>query len=268
MQNIGQVIYLFRYPIKSMGGEKLESSIITKKGFLGDRAYALIDTKTNKIVSAKNPKKWKDIFKYHSKYISEPIEDNLLDVQITFPDKTIVNSTQKDVDTVLSSTFDGTLKLTSTPPKTVQLEEYYADIEEVSKNGIADETILEGTFFDLGAIHIITTATLKKCEELYGEGDFNLDRFRPNILIDLDSDEIGFIENDWIGKEIHIGDEVILKVKRSCPRCVMTTLEQDSVKNDVNVLKTIIKNNEGNLGIYADVICGGCIKNTDKIKVI
>ena len=45
----------------------------------------------------------------------------------------------------------------------------------------------KGTFFDIGIIHLLTTATISKLEELYKEGDFNINRFRPNIIIQLDS---------------------------------------------------------------------------------
>ena len=54
----GRVVSLWRYPVKSMLGEQLNSSYVTEHGLLGDRAYALIDQKTGKVASAKNPRKW------------------------------------------------------------------------------------------------------------------------------------------------------------------------------------------------------------------
>ncbi len=269
MNNIGSVVSLFRYPVKSMAGEKLESTIVNKKGVLGDRSYALIDTTTNKIVSAKNPRKWTNIFKYHAKYINEPTQNNITDVEITFPNNSIVKSTQENINQVLSSAFNGKLKLISTVPAKVELEEYFADIEEVEQHdSVSDAHMAKGTFFDLGTIHLLTTSTIKKFEEIYSDGDFNINRFRPNIVVDLDSKEVGFVENKWVGKKISIGNEVILKIKEPCPRCVMTTLEQDNLPKDINILKAILKNNNGNLGIYADVIQGGNIKNNDLIKII
>ncbi len=269
MSKIGSVVSLFRYPVKSMAGEQINSTLVNKKGILGDRSYALIDTKTNKIVSAKNPRKWKDIFKYYAKYINEPSENNITDLEITFPNKLTIQSTQKNIDQVISSTFNNNVRLTSIVPLKVQLEEVFADIKEVQQQGdMTDANMASGTFFDLGTIHLLTTSTIMKLEKLYADGDFNISRFRPNIVVNLDSKEIGFIENNWIGKKIAIGNEVILKIKEPCPRCVMTTLEQDNLPKDINILKTIIKNNKGNLGIYADVIQGGRIKNDDFIKII
>ncbi|PHS30359.1 MAG: MOSC domain-containing protein [Sulfurovum sp.] len=269
MKKIGSVTKLIRYPIKSMQGEEINTSIITKKGLLGDRAYALIDTKTNKIVSAKNPKKWSNIFKYNSKFITEPSQKNMTDVQIIFPNNSIISSSEKNIDALLSSSFNRNVKLTSTVPREVQLEEYYADIQEMEQpNAVEDATMVNGTFFDLGTIHLLTSSTIAKLKELYPEGDFNINRFRPNIFIDLDVTTIEFIENDWVGKEIAIGNEVILKVKQPCPRCVMTTLEQKNIVKDTNILKTAIKNNNGNIGVYADVVRTGTINNNDIIQII
>ena len=66
MTNQATVSTLWRYPVKSMMGEELNGTHITQSGVLGDRAYALIDTETNKVVSAKNPKKWADFFYFHA----------------------------------------------------------------------------------------------------------------------------------------------------------------------------------------------------------
>jgi uncharacterized protein YcbX len=129
MNKIGSVVSLFRYPVKSMAGEEIKTSVVTKKGLLGDRSYALIDSKTKKIISAKNPKKWKNIFMYHSKYINEPMENSISDVEITFPNNLSVKSTYEDIDQILSSAFDNKIQLTSTVPTKVQLEECFADIE-------------------------------------------------------------------------------------------------------------------------------------------
>jgi len=269
MKKIGSITKLIRYPIKSMQGEEINTSIITKKGLLGDRAYALIDIQTNKIVSAKNPKKWSNIFEYNSKFITEPSQKNMTNIQVTFPNNSIISSSEKNIDKLLSSSFNRNVKLTSTVPSEVQLEEYYADIQEMEQpNTVEDATMANGTFFDLGTIHLLTNSTIAKLKELYPEGDFNINRFRPNIFIDLDSTAIGFIEDGWVGKEIAIGNEVILKVQEPCPRCVMTTLKQKNIEKDTNILKTAIKNNNGNIGVYADVVRTGTINNNDIIQIM
>ncbi|MDQ3868508.1 MAG: MOSC domain-containing protein, partial [Thermoproteota archaeon] len=58
MTTAGTVVSLWRYPVKSILGEELNSSYITEHGLLGDRAYAVLDQETGKVASAKNPRKW------------------------------------------------------------------------------------------------------------------------------------------------------------------------------------------------------------------
>lgn len=269
MVQIGMIEALMRYPVKSMIGESINSSVITKRGLLGDRAYALIDQTSNKIVSAKNPKKWPDMFLYSAKYISEPSIESLTNIQIMFPDNTYCNNTHKDIDKILSSFLKHEVALSSIVPKEVRLEEYFADIEEIQqKNHIVDAYMPNGTFFDLGNIHLITTSTLEQFKIINPDSNFHVDRFRPNIIIRIDKNQSGFIENSWVGKEIAIGNEVILKINQACPRCVMTTLEQSNSPKDLNILKTIIKNNNGNAGVYAEVIREGTIKVNDVLQIM
>ena len=94
--NVGIIASLWRYPVKSMMGEVLLSTEITERGVLGDRSYALIDTETGKVVSAKNPKRWPDMFSFRSRYAQAP-GNGISPVTITLPDGGTVNSDQQDV---------------------------------------------------------------------------------------------------------------------------------------------------------------------------
>jgi uncharacterized protein YcbX len=64
MEPVGRVVGLHRYPVKSMGGESLDAVEVTPTGLLGDRAYALIDRETGRVVSAKRPRRWAGILDY------------------------------------------------------------------------------------------------------------------------------------------------------------------------------------------------------------
>ena len=66
---IGSVVSLWRHPVKSMMGEELNASAVTERGLLGDRAYALVDSSDGKVVSAKNPKKWPNLFDFRATFI-------------------------------------------------------------------------------------------------------------------------------------------------------------------------------------------------------
>ena len=66
---LGSIVSLWRYPVKSMMGEELNAAEVTKGGLLGDRAYALTDTSDGKVASAKNPRKWPNLFDYRAAFV-------------------------------------------------------------------------------------------------------------------------------------------------------------------------------------------------------
>ncbi|NJO80599.1 MAG: MOSC domain-containing protein, partial [Cyanobacteria bacterium RM1_2_2] len=94
-----------------------------------------------------------------------------------------------------------------------------------------------------------------------------MNRFRPNLVVQPANGATGFVENDWIGKTIAIGETVRLSVTGPCPRCVMTTMAQSELPNDVDVLRTAVKHNQGNIGIYASVMQPGTVRRGDPIQL-
>ena len=98
------IVSIWRYPVKSMMGEELNSSYVTERGLLGDRTYALIYKITGKVASAKNPSKWGKLFDFRSLFIIDPPQaiKNIPPVRITLPDGTHIFSDQDDIDQTLS----------------------------------------------------------------------------------------------------------------------------------------------------------------------
>jgi uncharacterized protein YcbX len=145
-------------------------------------------------------------------------------------------------------------------------EEYWPDMEGLDhRDTVTDWDLPPGTFFDLAIVHVLTTATLDRLRELYPEGRFEVRRFRPNVIIACD--EHGFVENDWIGRTLSIGDEVRVRVTGPCPRCVMTTLAQGDLPKDPGILRTAAQENAANVGVYADVVSGGTVRRGDAVAV-
>src|SRR5688500_16277477 len=103
MANVGTITAIWRYPVKSMMGEQLDASAVTEQGVLGDRSYALVDAETGKIASAKNPKRWPNLFQCHAAF-TEPPETarELPPVRITLPGGATVTSDDPAVDEALS----------------------------------------------------------------------------------------------------------------------------------------------------------------------
>jgi uncharacterized protein len=266
---LGSLASLHRYPVKSMMGESLNSATVTQRGLFGDRAYALCDAETGKVVSAKNPRKWPNLFSYHAAYTSPPAAgSDMPPVRVTLPDGGFALSSSPDFAPTISATLGRPVSMLMTPPQNAQLEEYWPDMEELSnRDVVTDEAMPPGTFFDLAVLHVLTTGTLDKLREINPRSRFEPRRFRPNLIVDT-SGQDGFVENDWIGKTIAIGAEVRIQVTGPCPRCVMTTLPQADLPKDPGVLKTAVQHNEARVGAYASIVQTGTIRIGDKLSVI
>jgi uncharacterized protein len=266
MTSFGSLASLHRYPVKSMMGEDLNAAHVTKRGLSGDRCYALCDKETNKVVSAKNPRKWPNLFNYRAEYMSPPSDGELLPpVRVMLPNGDFAVSNSPGFAMTLSATLGRPVTLLSAAPKDAHLEEYWPDMEELAnRDVVTDEAMPEGTFFDLTILHVFTTGTLDRLRELNPHSRFEPRRFRPNLIIDTGSRE-GFVENEWVGKTIAIGAEVRIQVTGPCPRCVMTTLPQGDLPKDPGILKTAAKHNEVHVGAYASVVQAGTIRIGDTI---
>ncbi len=264
----GSVVSLWRYPVKSMLGEELNAAEVGERGVVGDRAYALVDRETGKVASAKNPRKWPSLFEFRASYAEPPGRSGSLPpVRIEFPDGRILSSGAEHLDRAFSEEVGREVVLASSAPETPVLEEYWPDIEGLAlRETTTDEVMPPGTFFDLALVHVLTTATIDRLRELYPEGRFEVRRFRPNVVVAVG--EKGFVENDWIGRTLAIGDEVRLSITGPCPRCVMTTLAQGDLPKDPGILRTAAKWNEANVGVYASVLQGGTVRRGDPVRLL
>ena len=266
---LGSVVSLWRYPVKSMMGEELNATDVTEHGLLGDRAYAVVDSSDGKVATAKNPKKWPRLFDFRANFI-EPARAaaKVPPVRITMPDGSTVSSDEGDLNQILSKAFDREVTLGTAQRGAVNAEEYWPDMEGLDhRDTVTDFTLPEETFFDCAMVHLLTTATLDQLRELYPQGRFEVRRFRPNIVVQLASGEKRFAENVWVGHRLTIGDEVRLNITGPCGRCVMTTLAQGDLSKDPGILRTAAQHNQVNVGVYAAVVRSGTIRRGDPVRI-
>ena len=267
---VGSVVSLWRYPVKSMMGEELNVTEVTKGGVVGDRAYALVDNSDGKVASAKNPRKWPQLFEFRAALADAPRAGvKAPPVRITLPDGAVVNSGQPDVQQTLSKALKREVTLSAAPNLPMATaEEYWPDIEGLDhRDTVTDFDLPGGTFFDCAFVHLLTTATLDQLRMLYPQGRFEVRRFRPNIVVETANGEKGFVENAWIGKTLAIGDAIRLSITGPCPRCVMTTLPQGDLPKDAGILRTAAQHNRANVGVYASVLQGGKVRRGDSIRL-
>jgi uncharacterized protein YcbX len=271
--DVGAVVGLWRYPVKSMMGEELNASEITDCGLLGDRQFAVVDASTGKVAGAKNPHKWGNFFDYRAAYVAPPVTGLPLPaVRLTLPDGSVLTTEQPDVGQLLSSALGRDVTLARVDGDTgmpVRAEEYWPDMDGLENRDTVTEWELPAkTFFDLATIHVLTTATIDRLRALYPEGRFEVRRFRPNIVVDTGPDQTGFVENDWVGHTLAIGDAVRLRITERCPRCVMTTLPQGDLPKDSGILRTAVQHNEANVGVYAEVLSPGVIRRGARVALL
>ena len=127
-QPIGTVDELWRFPVKSMLGEQLETIEVTDRGTVGDRAYAVIDSETGKVASAKNPRKWGRLLDCTATFVEAPVAGAAAPpVRITLPDGEVIRSDESGADAALSNALGRTVTLATVAPDTRTLEEVWPD---------------------------------------------------------------------------------------------------------------------------------------------
>ncbi|MDE0059671.1 MAG: MOSC domain-containing protein [Defluviicoccus sp.] len=275
----GTVKALWRYPVKSMAGSKLDEAPIAEGGILGDRAYAVIDAASGRVGSAKTPKKWDKLLALAADFVTPPrIGAPLPPVRIFWPDGSAVSSDGGEADARLSATLGRPVSLTSERPAAVSVERLDPLAEEETVVDIGG-LMMAGRFSDYAALHLITTATLARLAELRPGSSFVARRFRPNVTIATPEGARGFVENGWVGRELAIGDEVRLRISDPTPRCSIPTLAQQDLAKDPSILRAIAEHNSIPVpvldneplpcaGVYAFVVRGGTVKRGDAVRVI
>ena len=114
---------LWRYPVKSMAGEELDAVRVTARGLRGDRAYALVDTVTGKVGSAKSIRRFGDLLQCRAQFVSPPeSDDSMPPVRITLPDGAVVESGEPDAVAKLFAAFGPQVSLVTSAPAGLMLE--------------------------------------------------------------------------------------------------------------------------------------------------
>jgi uncharacterized protein YcbX len=290
---VGTVAAVWRFPVKSMLGEELDAADLSQGGIVGDRAYALIDKETGKVVSAKHPKLWPDLLACRATFIEPPCPgEELPPARIDLADGSWVLSDAADVDAALSRFFGRDVELARAAPDDYTIDQYHPDEENLDPEGHRDEVtetklgaafftergvpsvVPEGSFFDLFPVSVLTTSSLHHLGELEPGSRFDVRRFRMNVIVETRAR--GLVENAWLGRTLDIGDEVRLTAVIPDPRCVMPTLAQEDLPKDSQILKTLARHNRIEVadsglypcaGVYAVVESTGTVHKGDPVRL-
>jgi MOSC domain-containing protein len=96
---------------------------------------------------------------------------------------------------------------------------------------------------------------------------FEVRRFRPNIVVQSDQSDAAFVETDWVGRELRVGDDVVVEITDHCPRCVMTTLPQGDLPKDSGILRTAARHNGVHVGVYGEVRGAGTVHRGNAVSL-
>jgi uncharacterized protein YcbX len=260
----GRVVSIWRYPIKSMMGEELNAADVAGRGLLGDRAMALVDTETGKVATAKNPRRWPNLFDFRAAYVEPPRDGQALPpARITLPDGETMTTDDASIESRLSAAVGRPIRLLHSPIDGATAEGYSPDHEWLAqRDEVFEFPLPPGTFYDCATVHLLTTTTLDRLRGAMPASRFEPRRFRPNIIIQPPDGASDFVEDRWIGRTLTLGD-VVLKIDGPTLRCIMTTLAQGDLPKDPSVLKAAVQQNEGNVGVYASVVRGGRVRRGD-----
>ncbi|HUF33399.1 MAG TPA: MOSC N-terminal beta barrel domain-containing protein [Acidimicrobiales bacterium] len=253
---IGTVEELWRYPVKSMQGARLPSLELVSTGVHDDRGFALIDRDTGALMSAK---------RYSALLLASAERDDAGAVTITLPDGGQVRSDDPEVDARLSAWLGREVHL-DTPRAREQVSyEMTFDPPNDDAEMVAIPTP-PGTFLDLAGIHLLTSSTLEGCARVHPELDWDVRRFRPNIVLDADVQPFG--EDAWCdGCHLRIGDAV-LTPRHPTVRCAMPLRGQPGLERQAKMYAALEDLHANHLGIYVDVTQPGTIAEGDEVQLV
>lgn len=249
---VGRVAEIWRYPVKSMLGEKLARAEVSRQGIADDRRFALLDIATGAIVSAK---RISEMFGFQAR-----VSDAGL-VGIEFPSGYMTAIGAPLLDERLSKLLGRQVRVVDRKDEPVTVQ--------ILRGETADSTEGEGFFstdegfFDSSPFHVLTTAALGRGRSLEPEAEWDVRRFRPNVLIDGAAPE-----SFEPGTRLEIGEDLRIEITKPCSRCVMTTHALDELPQDRRILATLAKQLGSNLGDLARIAEPGAISEGDAVRVL
>jgi uncharacterized protein YcbX len=272
----GTVCELWRYPVKSMLGEQSAELTITTAGVVGDRAWALREIESGRIASAK---KHPRLLEFRARYDTEPRQSSSGRVVIEPPRGPHFFADDHDASERLSSILGMPMRLENRPSPnektSIDRTNVFGDVPVSQlKPDWTPETmpdhfqLMASSFKEIGPLFVVTSGSIDHLRELQG-GTALIDRrrFRPNIYIDSGPSVGRFVEDDWLGCSLLVGEHVQLTGLEPTLWCVTSTLAQEDLPRDLSVLRTAAKHHKGCLGVYASVASEGQVQVGSRVSV-
>jgi len=230
---VGRVVGLWRYPVKSMGAEPLSETQVSWNGLSGDRRWAFIRTN---MVRSGFP--WLTLRQCPtmSQYSPSFTDRHKPDISAT-----VVRTPSGDVFDVTDPSLGSEL--------------YPGGARVIRQNrGI----------FDTFPLSLITTQTIARLGEIVGDR-LDVQRFRPNILVEATGDS-AFPEDAWVGRVLRLGD-VRMRIDKRDGRCVVITIDPVTAERRPSILRTVVDERQGCLGVYGTAVEPGNVAVNDTVHI-
>ncbi len=230
---------IWRYPVKSLGGELLDEVEVAANGISGDRGWGLHQLASGMILTARRRPEL--LFASAKVVDGQPV--------ITLPDGSIASD-----DATLSTWLGEPVELRQASDDAGGTYETPIDAEHEDANPWVSWSGPTGSFHDStkSRISLVSTTTL---------GDWDIRRFRTNLVLE------GSGEDDLVGSNVRLGASAMLVVNKAIDRCVMVTRPQPDLERDLDVLRTINRERNSNLSVGGNVLSSGTIRIGDTVAV-
>ncbi|HQW09608.1 MAG TPA: MOSC N-terminal beta barrel domain-containing protein [Steroidobacteraceae bacterium] len=287
---MGQVVQLWRYPVKSMGGERIPSASLVTGGLAGDRHWAVKERQI------RTGKQWPALLKLRARYLREPGADDhgaqVAPVEISSPDGSRCRSDEPRIDAWLSAQLQKSARLAARQPASAR--EHYLRASAMTEAEINAEIALQpgeampsyeavptdlltllgtyctppGFYYDAYPLHFLTTDSLSYLAERSGL-DTDVRRFRPNLLVQTDNATAALTEFDWIGRDLAVG-EAVLRLESRTIRCTMPSRAQPlfGLGEQKPMTRAIVDHVQRELGVNVRVLQAGRVREGDAVTLL
>jgi uncharacterized protein YcbX len=233
---VGVVAALYRYPVKSMQGETLQSAALRWTGLDGDRQYAFYREADRSRFPWHTGREVPELVRHIARY-SDPNDPRKSALRVITPDGVELDMASEDLRKRLSDAAGEEVRLLQ---------------------------VGRGTF-DSGPVSVIATATEAKLDRAFG-APLGLRRFRPNIVIRSDAGE-----TDWLGGTLVFGertDSARLRLNRPIERCAFITIDPDTAAKDARVMRMVVQDFNNEVGVYGATDAAGTIEIGDRVRLV
>jgi uncharacterized protein YcbX len=247
-----RVAQVWRYPVKSLQGERPPALEVGLERVAGDREWGVRDSTSGVVLTGRTAR---PLLHARARLVGPD------EVVVTLPDGRELHDRDENVDLALSAYVGQPVHLARA--KADEQAAFEAPVEfSDDTSPIARWQSRPGSFNDGHPVHLLTTASLRAAGALHPGGEWDVRRFRPNVLVDVDGDD--FPEDEW--SSVAIGD-VVLEVYKRTTRCAITARAQPGLDDDLGVPRALARNRNAKLGVYARVTTAGTIAPGDGVTV-